>query len=93
MAEKDANPNLDESVEVESLLNVIQDHMVTTNKIVSENVVEMVNVNVEAECSRNSEINIFNQLALMMEMMSGMKNEIKSETKSEINVVNNKLDK
>ena len=60
MAEKDANTNLDESAEVESLLNITQDHMVTTNEIVSENVVEIVDVNetVVAGSSKNDNVDI-----------------------------------
>ena len=71
MAEKDANINLDESADVGSVLNVMQDNMVTTNENV-ENVGEITNVNetVGAECSRNNEVNIFNQLALIMEVMN-----------------------
>ena len=78
-----------ENVEGESILNVTQDHMVTTNEIVSDNVEIDVNETVEAGGSKDNGVNIFNQLALMMEMMSGIKTEIKSE----INIVNDKLDK
>ena len=82
MAEKDANTNLYESAEVGSVLNVTQNSMITMSENV-ESVGEIVNVNetVEAECSRNNEINIFNQLALIMEVMN-----------NKFEVINNKFD-
>ena len=61
--------------------------MVTTNDFVDDSVETDVDETVVAGGSKDKGVNIFNQLALMMVMMSGMKTEIKSE----INVVNMSL--
>ena len=92
MAEKNKSANLCESVEEETILNVTQDHMVTTNEIVSENVEIDVNETVVAGGSRDNGVNIFNQLALMMEMMSGMRTEMKSENNKLNTSLNDKFD-
>ena len=44
MAEKDANTNLCENIDVGSILNVTQDDLVTTNENVNESVGEIANV-------------------------------------------------
>ena len=72
------NANLCDSVEGESILNVTQDNLVSSE-------IPEVNETVEVDCSSKSHnVNIFNQFALIMEMMSGMK--------TETHVVNNKFD-
>ena len=92
MAEKDANTNLDENAEVESLLNITQDHVVTTKEIVSENVEVDENETVNAKGSKIDTVEVLSQLALFMEMMSSQFdqqktnfNEFKTEIKSEMN--------
>ena len=82
MAEKNKDADLGERVEG-SILNVTQDNLISTNESSDENVqLEISNVieTVNVECSNKSDnVNIFKQLALMMEMMSEMRNELKSE--------------
>ena len=87
MAERNMNADLGRGSVEESILNVTQDNIVTTNDFADESIETDVDETVVAGGSKDKGVNIFNQLALMMEMMSGMKTEIKSE----INTVNVKL--
>ena len=98
MAEKSESANLCEDIVEGSILNVTQDDLVSTNinESVNNTTHELTIETVDAKVSDN--INIFNQLALIMEMMSGMKAEIKSENnnlkteiRSEVNTINVKL--
>ena len=82
MAEKSESVNLGEDVGEGSILNVTQDDFISTNlnESMDNTTHELTIETVDAKVSDN--VNIFNQLALIMEMMSGMKTEI-----------NDKLDK
>ena len=76
MAEGNKDADLCKSSAEESILNITQDHMVTTNDIVDESVEIDVNETVVAGGSKDNGVNIINQLALMMEMMSGIKTDV-----------------
>ena len=82
MAEKNESVNLCEDVGEGSILNVTQDDFKSTNinESVDNTTHKLTIETVDAKISDN--VNIFNQLALIMVMMSGMKTEI-----------NDKLDK
>ena len=94
MAEKNKNADLGESSVEESILNITQDNLISTNENIDESVqLERPNVGetVEVECSSKSHnVDIFNQLALMMEMINNkfeQQNKNTKSIKSEINVV------
>ena len=67
MAEKNKDADLGESRVEESMLNVTQDNLISTNESSDENVqLEIPNVieTVNVECSNKSDnVNIFNHLA------------------------------
>ena len=77
MADKNKSANLCESVEEGSILNITQDNLISTKENIHESVqLEIPNVNetVEVECSSKSHnVDVFKQLTMIMEMMSGMK--------------------
>ena len=93
-------------VEGGAVLNVTQDDLISTNidECVDDTTDEITIEMVDGKSSKSDNVDIFNQLTLIMEVMNKnndnlntslneFKTEIKSEIKSEINVVNNKLDK
>ena len=96
MAEKNKSANLCENVEEESILNVTQDNLVSTN--IDEHVddtTDEIEI-VDTKSSKSNSVDIFNQLALTMEVMKKNNdnlNEFRTEVKLEINIVNDKLDK
>ena len=99
--DRNKSTNLYESVEGGAILNVTQDDLISTN--INESVddtTDEVEI-VDTKNSKSDNVNVFNQLALMMEMMSRMRTEMKSENnnlnmslnelKTEIKSENNKL--
>ena len=109
MAEGNKNTTLCKGVERESNLNVTQDSLISTNINESVNNIadELTIETVDDKSSKSHDVDVFNQLALMMEIINNKfeqqnKNndklntnlsDFKSAMKAEINVVNNKLDK